>query len=45
MVNGFNISASLSPNAERIAADASAKLSSSAAPLRYPQKSIGKDDD
>jgi hypothetical protein len=45
MVNGFNISRSLSPNAERIAADASAKLSSSAAPLRYPQKSIGKDDD
>lgn len=45
MVNGFNISASLSPNAERIAAAASAKLSSSAAPLRYPQKSIGKDDD
>ena len=27
------------------AAAASAKLSSSAAPLRYPQKSIGKDDD
>jgi len=45
MVNGFNISASLSPNAERIAAAASAKLSSSAAPLRYPQKSIGKNDD
>jgi hypothetical protein len=45
MVNGFNISRSLSPNAERIAGDASAKLSSSAAPLRYPQKSIGKDDD
>ena len=45
MVNGFNISASLSPNGERIAADASAKLSSSAAPLRYPQKSIGKNDD
>jgi hypothetical protein len=45
MVNGFNISASLSPNAERIAASASANLASSAAPLRYPQKSIGKDDD
>ena len=45
MVNGFNISRSLSPNAERIAGAASAKLSSSAAPLRYPQKSIGKDDD
>jgi len=45
MVNGFNISASLSPNAERIAPAASAKLSSSAAPLRYPQKSIGKNDD
>jgi hypothetical protein len=45
MVNGFNISASLSPNAERIAASASARLASSAAPLRYPQKSIGKDDD
>lgn len=45
MVNGFNISRSLSPNAERIAGSASAKLSSSAAPLRYPQKSIGKDDD
>jgi hypothetical protein len=45
MVNGFNITGSLSPNAERIAATASAKLSSSAAPLRYPQKSIGKNDD
>jgi hypothetical protein len=45
MVNGFNVSASLSPNAERIAASASAKLSSSVAPLRYPQKSIGKNDD
>ncbi len=45
MVNGFNITGSLSPNAERIAGAASAKLSSSAAPLRYPQKSIGKDDD
>jgi hypothetical protein len=45
MVNGFSVTGSLSPNAERIAADASAKLSSSAAPLRYPQKSIGKDDD
>jgi hypothetical protein len=45
MVNGFNISRSLSPNGERIAGAASAKLSSSAAPLRYPQKSIGKDDD
>ncbi len=45
MVNGFNISASLSPNGERIAASAYAKLSSSAAPLRYPQKSIGKNDD
>jgi hypothetical protein len=45
MVNGFNVTGSLSPNAERIAAAASAKLSSSAAPLRYPQKSIGKDDD
>jgi hypothetical protein len=45
MVNGFNISASLSPNAERIAASASARLASSAAPLRYPQKSIGKNDD
>jgi len=45
MVNGFNISRSLSPNAERIVGAASAKLSSSAAPLRYPQKSIGKDDD
>ena len=45
MVNGFNISRSLSPNAERIAGSASAKLSSSAAPLRYPQKSIGKNDD
>lgn len=45
MVNGFNISASLSPNAERIAASASANLASSAAPLRYPQKSIGKNDD
>jgi hypothetical protein len=45
MVNGFNISASLSPNAERIAAAASARLASSAAPLRYPQKSIGKNDD
>ena len=45
MVNGFNISRSLSPNGERIAAGASAKLSSSAAPLRYPQKSIGKNDD
>ena len=45
MVNGFNISASLSPNAEKIAASASANLSSSAAPLRYPQKSIGKNDD
>ena len=45
MVNGFSVTGSLSPNAERIAAAASAKLSSSAAPLRYPQKSIGKDDD
>jgi hypothetical protein len=45
MVNGFNVTGSLSPNAERIAAAASAKLSSSAAPLRYPQKSIGKNDD
>ena len=45
MVNGFNVSASLSPNAERIAASASANLASSAAPLRYPQKSIGKNDD
>jgi hypothetical protein len=45
MVNGFNVSASLSPNAERIAASASANLTSSAAPLRYPQKSIGKNDD
>jgi hypothetical protein len=45
MVNGFNVSASLSPNAERIVASASAKLSSSVAPLRYPQKSIGKNDD
>lgn len=45
MVNGFNISRSLSPNGERIAAAASGKLSSSAAPLRYPQKSIGKNDD
>ena len=45
MVNGFSVTGSLSPNAERIAGAASAKLSSSAAPLRYPQKSIGKDDD
>jgi hypothetical protein len=45
MVNGFSVTGSLSPNAERIAGSASAKLSSSAAPLRYPQKSIGKDDD
>ena len=45
MVNGFNITASLSPNAEKIAAAASGSLSSSAAPLRYPQKSIGKNDD
>jgi len=45
MINGFNITPSLSPNGERIAASASAKLSSSAAPLRYPQKSIGKNDD
>jgi len=45
MVNGFNVTGSLSPNAERIAGAASAKLSSSAAPLRYPQKSIGKNDD
>ena len=45
MVNGFSVTGSLSPNAERIAASASARLSSSAAPLRYPQKSIGKDDD
>ena len=45
MVNGFNVSASLSPNAERIAASAPGSLSSSAAPLRYPQKSIGKNDD
>jgi len=45
MVNGFNIAASLSPNAEKIAAAASGSLSSSAAPLRYPQKSIGKNDD
>lgn len=45
MVNGFSVTGSLSPNAERIARTASAKLSSSAAPLRYPQKSIGKDDD
>ena len=45
MVNGFNVSASLSPNAERIATSASANLASSAAPLRYPQKSIGKNDD
>lgn len=45
MVNGFNITPSLSPNAERIAANASARLSSSTAPLRYPQKSIGKNDD
>lgn len=45
MVNGFSVTQSLSPNAEKIAANASAKLSSSAAPLRYPQKSIGKNDD
>ena len=45
MVNGFSVTGSLSPNVERIARTASAKLSSSAAPLRYPQKSIGKDDD
>lgn len=45
MVNGFNIAASLSPNAEKIAAAAPGSLSSSAAPLRYPQKSIGKNDD
>lgn len=45
MINGFNITPSLSPNGERIAAAAYAKLSSSAAPLRYPQKSIGKNDD
>ena len=45
MVNGFSVTGSLSPNAERIAGAASAKLSSSAAPLRYPQKSIGKDAD
>jgi hypothetical protein len=45
MINGFNITPSLSPNGERIAASAFTKLSSSAAPLRYPQKSIGKNDD
>lgn len=45
MVNGFSVTGSLSPNAGRIAGSASARLASSAAPLRYPQKSIGKDDD